>query len=143
MRFHLATLVLFACARGTAGFGHDLPSASDRTQVKTTTVSTASADVASLLSATNRQKETLITICQQEHFHYTTRVQEAYLAYAKAQAKYELAEQNQSLPDEFLAWIDSDAFMEATVYGMPLKPSQLLLMLYSLRLDLGKPDFEK
>ena len=88
-------------------------------------------------------KERMLEICSTEQYKFTPKVRDAFLDYAKAQAKSDLQAQGKSLPDEFLAWIDSDPTMEASVYGSRQKASDVLLMLYSLRLDLGKADFEK
>ena len=48
-----------------------------------------------------------------------------------------------TLPKSFLAWVDSDPEIAAGVYAAHDKPEDVLLWLYSLRLDLGKKRFEK
>jgi hypothetical protein len=70
-------------------------------------------------------------------------VRQAFLAYAKSQAQADLKAQGKSLPEEFLAWIDADPEIEGGVYGAHDKSSDVLLQLYSLRLDLGRARFEK
>ena len=96
-----------------------------------------------LLTKANERKERLLHICVNARYKFTPKVREAFLACAKAQAKSDLQSQGKSLPDEFFAWIDADPEMEAGVYGAHHKASDVLLMLYSLRLDLGKARFEK
>ena len=88
-------------------------------------------------------KDRLIAICVVEQHRFTPPVREAYLAFAKAKARGELDAQGKALPDEFLAWLDADPEMEAGVYGARPNASDVLLMLYSLRLDLGQADFEE
>ncbi len=101
------------------------------------------APVSALLTKANECKEAMLAICASEQYQFTPKLREAFLAYAKAQAKAELEALGKPLPEEFLAWIDADPEMEAAVYGSRQKASDVLLMLYSLRLDLGKADFEK
>jgi len=110
----------------------------------TETNAAANADGAgSLLTEANERKEKMLKICVTEQYKFTPKVREAFLAYAKAQARSDLQSQGKSLPDEFLAWIDANPEMEASVYGARHKASDVLLLLYSLRLDLGKAAFEK
>jgi len=85
----------------------------------------------------------MLKTCVNAQYKFTPKVREAFLAYAKAQAKSDLRAQGKSLPDEFFAWIDANPEMEAGVYGVHHKPDDVLLWLYSLRLDLGKAKFEK
>jgi hypothetical protein len=87
-------------------------------------------------------KDRLLKVTADEQYVFTPKVREAFLAYAKAQARADLKEQGKSLPKEFLAWIDADADMEAGVYAAHSKAADVLLHLYSLRLDLGKAKFE-
>ena len=114
------------------------PAKAIRTQAATNTDGAGA-----LLTKANECKERMLKICSSEQYQFTPKVREAFLAYARTQAKADLEAQGKSLPDEFFAWIDADAEMEAGVYGARLKASDVLLMLYSLRLDLGKADFEK
>ncbi len=87
--------------------------------------------------------EAMLATCASEQYKFTPKVRAAFLTYAKAQAKADLEAQGKSIPEEFLAWIDADPLMEAGVYGTRQNVSNVLLMLYSLRLDLGQADFEK
>jgi len=81
--------------------------------------------------------------CAEEKYAFTAKVRRAFLAFAKSQAQADLKAKGKSLPKEFLAWVDADPEVEASVYAAHDKPSDVLLLLYSLRLDLGKARFEK
>jgi len=96
-----------------------------------------------LLTKANEYKERMLAICTGEQYKFTPKVREAFLGYAKSQARADLQTQRKSLPEEFLAWVDSDPEVEAAVYGTRQKASNVLLMLYCLRQDLGKADFEE
>ena len=88
-------------------------------------------------------KDRLLGICATEEYAFTSKLRKAFLAYAKEQALAGLKAEGKSLPKDFLAWIDSDPEVEASVYGAHNKPGDVLLWLYSLRLDLGKAKFEE
>jgi len=88
-------------------------------------------------------KDRLLGVCAAEEYALTPKLRKAFLAYAKAQALADLKAEGKSLPVDFLAWIDSDPEVEAGVYGVHHKPGDVLLWLYSLRLDLGKAKFEQ
>jgi len=88
-------------------------------------------------------KSRLLAVCASEGYAFTPKVREAFLAFAKAKARADLQAQGKSLPEEFLRWVDSDPLVEATVYGAHDRPADVLLHLYSLRLDLGKERLEK
>lgn len=75
---------------------------------------------------------------QQAGFRFTPEVKSAWLAHAKAGAMRDLAAAGKSLPADFLAWIDSDPVVQATVYGARQNPANVLLMLRSLEIDLGQ-----
>ncbi|MCW1923870.1 discoidin domain-containing protein [Luteolibacter arcticus] len=68
---------------------------------------------------------------------FTPEVRAAFLAFSKAQAAAELAAAGETLPPDFLAWVDSDPLVEATVYGIKSRPANVLRILRSLDLDLG------
>ncbi|MCP5533604.1 MAG: hypothetical protein H7A49_16045 [Akkermansiaceae bacterium] len=70
-------------------------------------------------------------------FRFTPKVKEAWLAHSKQQALNEIRAAGKQLPDDFLAWIDADPVVRATVYGARKNPANVLLMLRSLELDLG------
>jgi len=88
-------------------------------------------------------KGRLLSICATEEYAFTPKLRKAFLAYAKERALAGLKAEGKSLPRDFLAWIDSDPEVEAGVYGAHNKPEDVLLWLYSLRLDLGKVKFEE
>jgi len=88
-------------------------------------------------------KSRLLAICASEQHTFTPKVRQAFLVYAKSQAQADLKAQGKSLPEDFLAWVDADPETAGSVYGAHDTPSQVLLQLYSLRLDLGRARFEK
>ena len=88
-------------------------------------------------------KDRLLGICATEEYAFTPKLRKAFLAYAKEQALAGLKAEGKFIPEDFLAWIDSDPEVEAGVYGAHNKPGDVLLWLYSLRLDLGKAKFEE
>ena len=88
-------------------------------------------------------KDRLLRTVAAEGCKFTPKVREAFLTHAKAQAAADLKAQGKSLPKDFLAWVDADPEVQASVYGAHQKPSDVLLHLYALRLDLGKAKFEK
>ena len=94
-------------------------------------------------AAPEASKAAMLKICASEKYKFTPKVRSAFLAYAKSQARADLKAKGKSLPKEFLAWVDADAEMEAGVYAGHDKPADVLLGLYSLRLDLGKERFRK
>jgi len=95
------------------------------------------------LEASEPGKDQLLKVVVAEQFEFTPKLRDAYLAYARQQAIADLKARRKPLPEEFLAWIDSDAMVKTSVYGVHHKPADVLLWLYSLRLDLGKTKFEK
>lgn len=87
--------------------------------------------------------EQILRTCQEEQFAVTPALRSAFFAHAKEQAVKSLEAAGKSLPAEFLAWVDSDPDIATGVYGAHHKPEDVLLWLYSLRLDLGKAKFEE
>lgn len=77
-----------------------------------------------------------------EGYRFNQRVLRAYVADQRASALADLAKMGKRLPDDFLAWVDGDPEVEATVYGSP-KPSHVLLMLRSLAIDVGEARFKR
>lgn len=73
----------------------------------------------------------------QAGYHFTSEIKAAYLAAAKAAALESLKAAGRELPADFLAWIDSDPVVAATVYGARRNAADVLVMLRSLELDLG------
>jgi len=94
-------------------------------------------------AAADEPKSSMLKICASGNYKFTPKVRSAFLAYAKSQAQADLKAQGKSLPKEFLAWIDANSEIEASVYVAHDKSSDVLLQLYSLRLDLGRARFEK
>ena len=74
---------------------------------------------------------------------FTPALRSAYLAYAKDKALADLKAREITLPAEFIDWVDSDLTVVTGVYAAHDKPGDVLLWLYSLRLDLGREKFEK
>ncbi|MDP6542487.1 MAG: hypothetical protein QGH60_00765 [Phycisphaerae bacterium] len=95
------------------------------------------------MASADAGKSGLLKACASEKYKFTPKVRSAFLAYARSQALADLKAGGKSLPKEFLAWVDADAEIQAGVYTGHDKPSDVLLHLYSLRLDLGKVRFEK
>src|SRR5687768_5690361 len=54
---------------------------------------------------------------EKSDYSFTPEVKTAFLVFAKAQAKAELVKAGLALPNDFLAWVDSDPVVEASVYG--------------------------
>ena len=78
-----------------------------------------------------------------EKYKFTPKLRSAYLTAAKSQARAALSKEKKNIPEEFFIWIDSDAIVEATVYGAHSKPADIILHLYALQMDLGKATFQK
>jgi len=70
---------------------------------------------------------------------FTPEVKEAFLLSVKSRALEDLQKAGKTLPDDFLAWVDSDPIVRNTVYGVRQRADHVLLMLRSLEIDLGKP----
>ena len=88
-------------------------------------------------------KGELLRVCAAEGFEFTSKLRRAFLAYARQQALRGLEMKGKALPKSFLAWVDADPEIAAGVYAAHDRPEDVLLWLYSLRLDLGKKRFEK
>ena len=70
--------------------------------------------------------------------NWTPQLKAAYLGNARTQALAACAARNIQLPKDFLAWIDADPVVFASVYGTRVEPVSILLGLRSLEMDLGK-----
>jgi len=88
-------------------------------------------------------KSRMLKVCAGQGYRFTPTVRRAFLACAKSQARAELKARGKALPKEFLAWIDANPEVEASVYAAHDKPADVLLHLYALRLDLGRVRFER
>lgn len=89
------------------------------------------------------QTQRVLAALEKAEYRFTPEVRAAYLAWNKARALADLAKAGQSLPDEFLAWVDSDPTAAATVYGIADNPAQRLVLLRSLELDLGTEEVRR
>lgn len=70
-------------------------------------------------------------------FRMTPAVKTAWIKSVKAETLASLAASGKTLPADFLAWVDSDPVVAATVYGARKNPAAVLLLLRSLEIDLG------
>jgi hypothetical protein len=95
------------------------------------------------VSGADSAKDDLLGVCAAQEYEFTPKLRRAFLAFARQQALAELKLKGKTLPKSFLAWVDSDPDIAAGVYAAHDKPQDVLLWLYSLRLDLGKKKFEK
>jgi len=77
-----------------------------------------------------------------EGYRFNEKVLRAYVENQRARAQAKLGAMGKTLPADFLAWVDGDPEVEATVYGSP-EPAHVLLMLRSLSLDVGEPRFRR
>ena len=101
-----------------------------------------SAGVAAVPPATGplagAEGQAVLAAWQQSGYGFTPAVKSAWIASAKANALRDLAAAGKSLPEDFLAWIDSDPVIQTTVYGARKNAANMLLVLRSLELDLGQ-----
>lgn len=79
-----------------------------------------------------------ISVWKRDGHRFTPALKQSFLVAAKARALSELSSAGKILPSEFLAWVDSDPIVQATVYGARQNAAHVLLMLRSLEIDLGK-----
>ncbi len=79
----------------------------------------------------------LLNALEAANYQLTPAVKERFLVFAKARALRADCDEGKTLPPDFLAWIDSDPIVRATVYGSREKAANVLLMLRSLDLDVG------
>ncbi|MCX7006644.1 MAG: hypothetical protein NTY53_05240 [Kiritimatiellaeota bacterium] len=129
----LALLPGLLCGTATAARKADVKAAAE-----TAALAKASAEsVAAAALATTAEGHALHAVWMKAAYRFTPEVKSAYLAFAKAQALRELTAAGKTLPPDFLAWIDGDPVVAATVYGARIAPAKVLLMLRSLELDLG------
>lgn len=83
-------------------------------------------------------EQALLTDWKNEGHCFTPKVKQAWLAHAKARALAEISAAGKSLPADFLAWIEADPVVRDTVFGARQDAANVLLMLRSLELDLGR-----
>jgi len=88
-------------------------------------------------------KDDLLNVLEVEGYAFTPSVRKAFLDHSRQEALLSLKERDIKLPQEFIAWIDSDPDIASGVYAAHDRPEDVLLWLYSLRFDLGRNKFEK
>ena len=103
----------------------------------------APAPAASTALETTAEGQALRDAWVKAQYRLSPEVCTTYLAFAKAQARRDLAAAGKTLPDDFWAWVDGDPVVRSTVYGARLSPANILLMLRSLELDLGQDAVRK
>jgi len=106
-------------------------------------LSCATAADKSAVVPTGSAKADLARVCAAENFKVTPKLRKAFLDYARKHAVADLQAKGISLPKDFLEWVGSDMEVATGVYAAHHKPEDVLLWLYSLRLDLGKTKLEK
>ena len=74
---------------------------------------------------------------KQAQFRFTPPVKTAYLKMVATAANRELTASGQELPADFLAWVNHDPVVAATVCGARVSPAKVLVALRSLEIDLG------
>lgn len=89
------------------------------------------------------EKAALLDALAKSKYKFTPTVRAAYLKYAKAKTLAALAAAGKEPPKEFLAWVDKDPIVEATVYGARPDGSRVLMALCALWLDVGPKDAAK
>ncbi len=85
----------------------------------------------------------LLAALTQSKYKFTAQVRAAYLAWAKAQALADIQAAGKALPKDFLAWVNKDPIIEATVYGSRPQAAPVLMELCALWLDMGPKDAAK
>ena len=78
-----------------------------------------------------------LDLWREADFNFAPDVEAAFLEQQKANALRKLSASGKSLPADFIAWVDSDPAIKATVYGARQDPTGILLNLRSLEIDLG------
>lgn len=96
-----------------------------------------------LQAKANASREALFKTCADAQYHFTPAVRSATLAYGKAKTRADLAGMGKAVPEDFYAWIDRAPDVAGSVYGARANSANVVLMLYSLKLDLGMEHFEK
>lgn len=86
------------------------------------------------------QDGALLAAWQQAGYHFTPAFKARWLARAKGLALADIGKAGLALPADFLAWVDSDPVVAATVYGIAPDSARRLVFLRSLEIDLGPQD---
>jgi len=87
-------------------------------------------------------RESLFKATSEALYCFTPAVRAAYLDYARAKTRADLAAADKSVPEEFLGWIERTPDIAGSVYGARVNCANVVMMLYALRLDLGQECFE-
>jgi hypothetical protein len=109
---------------------------------KRTALAAVAVSLSTSLMHTAAAADQILRICRKEQFVVTPALRGAFFTHARKQVEDILKAEGRALPAEFLAWVDSDPDIATGVYAAHHKPEDVLLWLYSLRLDLGKEKFE-
>lgn len=80
----------------------------------------------------------LLATLKKEKWKFTPAVRANYIRFARSQAREDLAKMNKTLPADFLRWVESTPYLASSVYGSRARAADVLVMLYSLELDLGR-----
>jgi len=120
------------------------PESSTHLSIEETSQALPSMDAKEIEAAWNSPAgKALHATWEREGWRFTPAVEAAYLAFAKAEAKRELAAEGHTLPDDFMAWVNGDPVVAATVYGARHDPAAVLTILRSLELDLGTDEVRR
>lgn len=101
------------------------------------------APVVSPLEDGSKEAAAVIIALEKSAYQFTPEVKSAFLARSKARALAEIAKSGQSLPGDFLDWIDSEPMVAGTLYGIAENAAQRLVLLRSLEIDLGPEEVRK
>lgn len=88
----------------------------------------------------SKEAAAVISALEKSAFKFTPGVKSAFLAWSKALALAEIAKSGQSLPVDFLNWVDSEPVVAGTIYGIADNAAQRLVLLRSLEIDLGSEE---
>jgi hypothetical protein len=83
-------------------------------------------------------RQALVGMAHDSGGGWSPEIKAAYLRYARAKALADCAARNLQLPQDFLAWVDADPVISASVYGLRADPLPVLLGLRALEIDLGE-----
>lgn len=79
-----------------------------------------------------------LKVLAREKYAWTRDVRLAYFKLQQAETRDALQRLGKTLPADFLAWVDQDPVVSATIYGVRAHPENVLLALYALQLDVGE-----
>lgn len=97
-----------------------------------------------VVSVLHAELAAAVAALEKSQGQFTPEARAAFVAGRRAQAVAELASHQITLPASLLDWVDADAEVAATVYGIRYgTPAQALFILRSLDLDLGTDTLKK